>query len=65
MINQSTKIYNAECKERIYFCDEVKTLCTKEKNYARPAKSNKSTIQKKKLVTKQSYSHTPDVVVVL
>jgi hypothetical protein len=55
VINQYTKILNAEYKEHRYFDDEVETLCTKDKNHSRAAKSRQSTIQKKKLVTKQSY----------
>jgi hypothetical protein len=42
----------------------VETLCTKEKNHFGAAKPRQSTIQKEKLVTKQSYLHTPDTVVV-
>jgi hypothetical protein len=51
-------------KEHRYFGDEVETLCTKEKNHSEAAKLRQFTIQKKKLVTKQSYSHIPDAVVV-
>jgi hypothetical protein len=42
----------------------MKTLFTKEKNHSGAAKLRTSTIQKKKLVTKESYSHAPDAVVV-
>jgi hypothetical protein len=58
------KYKNAERKEYRYFGDKVKILCTKEKNYSGADKLKKSTFQKKKQVTKQSYSHTPDAVVV-
>jgi hypothetical protein len=53
-----------EYKEHKYFADEVETLCTKEKKHSWAAKPRQSTIQKKKLVTKQSYSHAPDAAVV-
>jgi hypothetical protein len=42
----------------------VEILCTSEKNHSESAKPRKFTIQKKKLVTKQTYSHTPDAVIV-
>jgi len=60
-INQNI---NAENKEHSYFHDEVETLCIKEKNNSKVAKPRESTIKKKKLVTKQSYSHNPNIVVV-
>jgi len=53
-----------EYKKHRYFGDEVKTLCIKENNHSRAAKPRQSTIQKKKLTTKQSYSHNPNAVVV-
>jgi hypothetical protein len=44
VINQYTKILNAEYKEHRYFGDKVETLCTKEKNHSKAAKPKQSTI---------------------
>jgi hypothetical protein len=60
-INQNI---NAENKEQIYFGDKVETLYIKDKNYSGVAKPRKSTIKKKTLITKQSYSHTPNAIIV-
>jgi len=63
-INNSPKYKCGKVNETDVLVAKWKLFTNKEKNHYEAAKPRKSTIQKTKIVTKHSYSHIPDAVVI-